>query len=79
MTTRRVLTIRDDSIRLGQALKLADLADSGTDAKELIAAGAVLVNGDVEVRRGRQLIAGDVIEVADRSVRIETESSTGGS
>lgn len=72
MTERRVLTIRDGSIRLGQALKLADLVDSGTDAKDLIGAGEVLVNGAVDTRRGRQLVAGDVVEVAGLSVVIET-------
>ena len=75
MTERRVLTIRDGSIRLGQALKLADLVDSGTDAKDLIGAGEVLVNGAVDTRRGGQLVAGDVVEVAGLSVVIETEAA----
>ena len=43
--------IRDESIRLGQFLKLANLIDSGAEAKEVIADGHVTVNGDVEVRR----------------------------
>jgi ribosome-associated protein len=60
MTT---VPISDDSIRLGQFLKLADLADSGSDARELVADGAVRVNGEPEVRRGRQLVRGDVVEV----------------
>ena len=50
-------------IRLGQFLKLADLADSGSDAKELLEAGTVRVNGEPETRRGRQLVVGDVVEV----------------
>lgn len=78
MTQRRVLTIRDTSIRLGQALKLADLADSGTDAKDLIAGGQVRVNGEVETRRGRQLVGGDVVTSGDRSLIVEAESPTGG-
>ncbi|MCT1802545.1 hypothetical protein CKW39_03355 [Kocuria sp. WRN011] len=57
------LPIRDDMIRLGQALKLANLADDGNHAKELIAEGVVIVNGKEEQRRGAQLHHGDVIEV----------------
>ena len=56
--------IRDESIRLGQFLKLADLAESGADARDLIAEGEVSVNGEVELRRGRQLVNGDEVGVA---------------
>ncbi len=55
--------IRDDIIRLGQFLKLADLVESGAQAREIIADGEVSVNGEVELRRGRQLGKGDVITV----------------
>jgi ribosome-associated protein len=48
-------------IRLGQLLKLADVADSGGEAKELLADGRVAVNGEVETRRGRQVRPGDVV------------------
>jgi ribosome-associated protein len=48
---------------LGQALKLADLVDTGGEAKVLVQAGDVSVNGEMETRRGRKLEAGDVIEV----------------
>ena len=51
----------DESIRLGQFLKLANLVESGAEAKPLIADGAVRVNGEVETRRGRQLVKGDVV------------------
>ena len=64
--------IRDDSIKLGQFLKLADLVDTGADAKGLLAQGLVRVNGDVETRRGRQLVDGDVVELAGRRVRVAT-------
>ena len=63
------IEIRGDVIRLGQLLKLADVADSGADAKELLADGAVRVNGEVETRRGRQIHPGDVVEAAGRSLR----------
>ena len=50
--------IRDESIRLGQFLKLANLVESGAEAKPFIADGAVLVNGEVETRRGRHRAPG---------------------
>lgn len=59
----RVVPVRDGSIRLGQFLKLADLVDAGSDAKPLLAEGLVSVNGEVETRRGRQLVTGDVVAV----------------
>jgi ribosome-associated protein len=62
--------IRDESIRLGQFLKLADLVDSGADAKPLVQSGLVSVNGAAETRRGRQLRRGDVVRVAGRSARV---------
>ena len=62
--------IRDESIRLGQFLKLANLIDTGADAKSVIADGLVTVNGDVELRRGRQLRPGDVVVAAGRSARV---------
>jgi len=55
--------IADDSIRLGQFLKLANLAESGAQARELLEDGAVTVNGEPEARRGRQLVRGDVVDV----------------
>jgi ribosome-associated protein len=55
--------ITDDVIRLGQFLKLAGLADSGAQARELLEDGAVTVNGQDEARRGRQLRRGDVVVV----------------
>ncbi|MEJ7840769.1 MAG: RNA-binding S4 domain-containing protein [Rubrobacter sp.] len=55
----------EPAITLGQALKASDLVGSGGEAKVLIQAGEVLVNGEVETRRGRQLVPGDVVEVGD--------------
>ncbi len=59
----RDVEIREEMIRLGQFLKLADLVDAGADAKPLIADGSVEVNGEVETRRGRQLRDGDVVVI----------------
>jgi ribosome-associated protein len=66
----REVRIHDDTIRVGQALKLAGLAASGGDARALIEEGAVRVNGEVETRRGRQLRRGDVVAVGGEAVRI---------
>lgn len=66
----RDVPIRDESIRLGQFLKLADLVDNGADAKPLMIQGAVSVNGEVETRRGRQLVKGDVVTLGAESVRV---------
>ena len=62
--------IREDSIRLGQFLKLADLVDSGADAKAVLAQGLVTVNGEPDGRRGRQLRKGDVVTLGERSARV---------
>jgi ribosome-associated protein len=59
------VTIRDDSIRLGQFLKLADVIDAGSDVKRLLEDGDVAVNGEPETRRGRQLRRGDVVRVGE--------------
>jgi ribosome-associated protein len=70
MSDVREVAITDESIRLGQFLKLADLVDRGSEAKPLLARGLVRVNGDPETRRGRQLVKGDVVSVAERSARV---------
>lgn len=57
------VTRSDDPIRLGQFLKLVNLAESGGHARALLEDGAVTVNGEPETRRGRQLHPGDVVEV----------------
>ena len=64
------IEIRDSMIRLGQLLKLANLAEDGVEATELIKNGLVKVNGEIEERRGRQLSDGDVVSVNGESVRI---------
>ncbi|MGN0039618.1 MULTISPECIES: RNA-binding S4 domain-containing protein [unclassified Rhodococcus (in: high G+C Gram-positive bacteria)] len=66
--------IRDESIRLGQFLKLASLIESGAEAKEVIADGLVSVNGEVDVRRGRQLQVGDVVEIGGMSARVARDT-----
>ena len=66
----RDVVITTDTIRLGQFLKLADMVDVGSDVKDLLADGEVLVNGEDETRRGRQLVRGDVVSVGDTELRV---------
>lgn len=66
----RAVEIREDTIRLGQFLKLADLIDNGAEAKPLLMQGSVLVNDETETRRGRRLVKGDVVTVAEQSVKV---------
>jgi ribosome-associated protein YbcJ (S4-like RNA binding protein) len=65
-------------VALGAFLKLAGAVRSGGEAKERIATGAVHVNGQVERRRGRSLVAGDVVEVDARHLRVASSSPDGG-
>lgn len=65
------IKIRDEYIKLGQALKLAGLVESGVDAKYAIQDGLVKVNGEVEVQRGKKLYPGDTIEFQNNQVKIE--------
>ena len=62
--------IRDEFIKLGQALKAADLVSSGVEAKIVVQDGQVEVNGEVDTRRGRKLVPGDVITFDGKSVKI---------
>ena len=64
------IKVRDEFIKLGQALKAADLVSSGVEAKIVVQDGQVEVNGEVDTRRGRKLVPGDVITFDGRSVKI---------
>jgi ribosome-associated protein len=64
------VAITTDTIRLGQLLQLAGLVDSGSDAKFLIAGGEVAVNGEPDLRRGRQLRPGDEVSLGESTVRV---------
>ena len=70
MDSMQNIEIEGDMIRLGQLLKLSALADSGADARQLLLASAVTVNGDPETRRGRQLHRGDVVAGGEQTVRV---------
>ena len=66
----QAIEIAGDMIRLGQLLKLAGVVSGGADAKGLIANGQVLVNGEPELRRGRQLHPGDLVRVGTADLRV---------
>ena len=70
MADARDVEIRGDVIRLGQLLQLAGVADSGGQAKALLAEGGVTVNGEPESRRGRQLHRGDVVSAPGGELRV---------
>ena len=64
--------IKDDFIKLGQALKAAGFAQSGVDAKYAVMDGLVKVNGEVCVQRGKKLVPGDVVEYRGQTLKIES-------
>jgi len=66
----REIAIRGDMIRLGQLLKLADVVDGGGEVKDYLAEVPVLVNGQPEDRRGRQLHPGDVVVTGDEELHV---------
>lgn len=65
-----IIKLRDEFIKLGQALKAAGLVDSGVTAKEVIQNGEVKVNGETDTRRGRKLYDGDVVEFMNQTIKI---------
>ena len=65
------IKLRDEYIKLGQALKAAGLAESGADAKHAVEEGLVKVNGQTEYQRGKKLRDGDVVEFNGETIRIE--------
>lgn len=69
-----VIAIDRLPVRLGQFLQLAGIADTGADAKALLSGGEVVVDGEVEQRRGRQLHDGAVITVAGQRFQVEPAS-----
>ena len=66
----REIQIKDEFIKLGQAMKLASLVSSGVDAKFIIKDGYGKVNGEVETRRGRKLYPGDVFSYEGEEVKV---------
>ena len=66
----QTVKIKDEYIKLGQALKAAGLVSSGLDAKIVIQNGMVIVNGEVETQRGKKLYDGAIVEFEGEQVKI---------
>lgn len=66
-----IIKLREDYIKLGQALKAANLVESGADAKAAVLDGLVIVNGDVEYQRGKKLYDGDIVEFQGNKIQIK--------
>lgn len=64
------LQIKDEFIKLGQALKLAGLVESGAEAKEAVVSGKVKRNGEIELQRGKKLVDGDIVEYNGKKFKI---------
>lgn len=64
------IAISGETIRLGQLLKLAGVIDAGSDARALLSSEPALVNGEPEQRRGRQLRAGDRVQLAEHELLV---------
>jgi ribosome-associated protein len=65
------IVLREEYIKLGQALKAAGLVESGVMAKDVIAEGLVKVNGEIEYQRGKKLHAGDIVEFDEEEIKIK--------
>ena len=65
------IKIKDEYIKLGQALKLAGMVGSGVEAKVVIQDGQVLVNGEVELQRGKKLHPGDIFSFDGEEAQIQ--------
>lgn len=66
-----IIKLREDYIKLGQAIKAANLVESGVEAKFVIQDGLVKVNGQVEMQRGKKLVDGDIVEFEGYTIKIE--------
>ena len=65
-----IIKLRDEFIKLGQALKAAGFVESGVEAKDVIQDGLVSVNGEIDTRRGRKLYDGDVVIFEGKEIKI---------
>ena len=70
MKYMEIIQLRDEYIKLGQALKAAGFVSSGVDAKMVIQDGLVKVNGQVELQRGKKLYDNDIVEFENEQIKI---------
>lgn len=72
----REIAIREETIRLGQLLKLAGIVDSGSEVKGLLSELPAQVNGERETRRGRQLHRGDLVQIGEHELLVAGAQQT---
>lgn len=72
-----ILVAVDPPITLGRFIKLAGIASTGGSAKQLVTSGAVRVNGEIEIRRGRKLTPGDVVETGGVAMQVRGRPASG--
>ena len=71
----QVVKIKDEHIKLGQLIKLAGLVDNGVEAKYAIQNSLVLVNGQIDTRRGRKIFPGDIIKFKNEEIKVESNEN----
>ena len=71
----QVVKIKDEHIKLGQLIKLAGLVDNGVEAKYAIQNSLVLVNGQIDTRRGRKIVTGDIVKFKDEEIKVEANDN----
>jgi hypothetical protein len=71
----QVVKIKDEHIKLGQLIKLAGLVDNGVEAKYAIQNSLVLVNGQIDTRRGRKIVPGDIVKFKDEEIKVEANDN----
>ena len=71
----QVIKIKDDNIKPGQLIKLAGLVDSGVEAKYAIQNSMVYVNGQIDTRRGRKVVQGDIIKFKNEEIKVEANEN----
>lgn len=69
------IKIKNDNIKLGQLIKLAGLVDSGVEAKYAIQNSLVYVNNQIETRRGRKIVSGDIIKFKNEEIKVEANDN----
>jgi len=71
----QVVKIKDEHIKLGQLIKLAGLVDNGVEAKYAIQNSLVIVNGQIDTRRGRKIVPGDIVKFKDEEIKVEANDN----
>ena len=71
----QVVKIKDEHIKLGQLIKLAGLVDNGVEAKYAIQNSLVLVYGQIDTRRGRKIVPGDIVKFKDEEIKVEANDN----